>query len=230
MAVFDAATDALHAAVKMQQAMELRNRQVPGLQQLVLRIGISAGDVHFVAHDCHGIPVVEAARLEQACEPSAIFAGALVRLLAGSRGGHEFERVGLLDLKGLPGPLEAYRVLWTPAAATSQTRAEPAAVGDRSQMPLPRRLATAPPIGVIGYTAERQLLAEAVARTHDGQGPEIVLVSGEAGVGKTTIAAEAARVADDERRVCAVRTLRRGPRHALSDVRGGPRVLRRARH
>ncbi len=72
MAVFDSATDALRAAVTIQQESERWNRASPERERLMLRIGASAGDVHFVAHDCHGIPVVEAARLESAAEPGSI--------------------------------------------------------------------------------------------------------------------------------------------------------------
>ena len=100
---------------RVQQATERRNAHVPALEHLVLRIGVSAGDVQFVAHDCHGTPGVEAARLESAAEPGSIFVSALVRSLVGSRGSYTFEGVGALELKGLPGPVETFRVPWAPA-------------------------------------------------------------------------------------------------------------------
>ena len=56
MAVFEAATDALGAAESMHQATERHNRDAPDLERLILRIGVSAGDVQFIAHDCHGTP------------------------------------------------------------------------------------------------------------------------------------------------------------------------------
>ena len=89
MAVFGAASDALSAAVAIQQQTESRNRGAPWGEQLVLRIGLSAGDVQYVANDCHGTPVVEAARLEGAAESGTIYVSELVRLLAGTRGGHD---------------------------------------------------------------------------------------------------------------------------------------------
>src|SRR6516165_7781141 len=64
MAVFDSTSDALAAAIEAHQAAELHNRRVTDVERLVLRIGISAGDVQLVANDCHGTAVVEAARLE----------------------------------------------------------------------------------------------------------------------------------------------------------------------
>src|SRR3954452_22848134 len=130
MAVFDAASDALSCAIAIQQQTERRNRSVAEAQHLLLRIGLSAGDVHYVANDCHGTPVVEAARLESAGETGAIYASALVVMLAGTRGGHRFELVGTLELKGLP-PIETYRVAWERTAddAPSEALTSPAGRG-----------------------------------------------------------------------------------------------------
>ena len=102
----DAASDALSAAIAIQQSTELRNRSLPAIERLVLRIRISAGDVHYVANDCRRTPVVDAARLEAEAEAGAILVSDLVRLLAGSRGDHRFDPVGFLELKGLPTPIE----------------------------------------------------------------------------------------------------------------------------
>ena len=147
MAVFDAASDALNAAVAVQQATDRHNRTVAELDQLVLRIGVSAGDVHFVAHDCHGTPVVEAARLETAAEPGAIFASGLVRLLAGSRGGHRFERMGALELKGFTEPIETFRVLWEPAAELDVPETGSPSVPESRRVPLPGSLSVRPDVG-----------------------------------------------------------------------------------
>jgi len=65
-------------------------------------------------------------------------------------------------------------------------------------LPLPGRLAVRPSVGVIGRGAEIQAIADAYKRVAGGAGREVLLVSGEAGLGKTTLVAEAARVAFDE--------------------------------
>ncbi len=49
LATFDAASDALAAAVVAQQRIERRNRNLPALEHLVIRAGVSAGDVQFIA-------------------------------------------------------------------------------------------------------------------------------------------------------------------------------------
>jgi class 3 adenylate cyclase len=193
MAVFDSATDGLRAAVTIQQESERWNRGSPERERLMLRIGASAGDVHFVAHDCHGIPVVEAARLEGAAEPGSILVTALVRLLVGNRGDNQFEPVGTLDLKGLPEPIEAFRVSWEPFTDDGAEEARSSLAADR--IPLPGRLQVRPSVGFIGYEAELAAIERAVRRTSAGRGREFLLVAGEPGEGKTTIAAEAARAA-----------------------------------
>jgi class 3 adenylate cyclase len=195
MAAFDSATDALRAAVTIQQESERWNRTSPERERLLLRIGASAGDVHFVAHDCHGLPVVEAARLESAAEPGSILVTALVRLLVGNRGGNHFESVGSLDLKGLPGPLEAFRVSWAPFTDDRREGAPSSLVAAR--IPIPARLQVRPSVGVIGYEVELGAIERAVHRASAGRGREFVLLAGEPGEGKTTVAAEAARAAFD---------------------------------
>ena len=94
-------------------------------------------------------------------------------------------RWGLL-LKGLPDPVETVEVLWEPLGA-----AETAAV------PLPGRLAVRPAVGVVGRETEMAAITDATKRVAEGEGREILLISGEAGLGKTTLVAEAARSAFD---------------------------------
>ncbi len=66
-----------------------------------------------------------------------------------------------------------------------------------TRIPLPPRLAARPTIGaeVVGRDAELADLDEAVGRVLAGAGQEVLLVSGEAGQGKTTLVSEAARAA-----------------------------------
>ncbi len=61
------------------------------------------------------------------------------------------------------------------------------------RLPLPGRLTHGPSVGVIGRVAELERLSAAVNRATTTGRREIVVVSGEAGLGKTTLVAEAAR-------------------------------------
>jgi class 3 adenylate cyclase len=112
VAAFPAASDGLRAAVEMQQAVATHNQRPDALAEIVIRIGLSVGDVSWEAGDCLGTPVVEAARLEAAAGGGQILCSDFVRLMARGRGGHDFVSLGWLDLPGLPAPLAASEVVW----------------------------------------------------------------------------------------------------------------------
>ncbi len=67
--------------------------------------------------------------------------------------------------------------------------------GTTRRVPLPERLLIRPDTGVIGRDEPVGLLVRAAARAGAGEGRSILLVSGEAGQGKSTVVAEAARLA-----------------------------------
>src|SRR5271166_1244635 len=64
-------------------------------------------------------------------------------------------------------------------------------------VPLPSRLEIVPTFGLIGRAAESASLVEAFARVSGGGGREVALLSGEAGIGKTILAAQLAHLAYD---------------------------------
>ena len=183
MVVFPSASAALGCAVAMQQSVELDNR---GSEEAVgLRVGLSGGEVSREDDDYFGDPVVEAARLCATCESGQVLASEWLRLTAGRRRRHECRSLGPLTLKGLPDPVEIVEVLWEPLGA-----------GDTgTSVPLPGRLAVRPAVGVVGRETEMATMVDATKRVAGGEGREVLLVSGEAGLGKTTLVAEAARSA-----------------------------------
>jgi class 3 adenylate cyclase len=176
MASFPGAADAVAAAVAIQQAITAEGRRADATA-VAVRIGISAGDVAWEADHPHGMPLVEAARLCAKAEGGQILVSDIVRVLARGRGGHTFAPVGELALKGLPEPVTACAVAW-----------EPLAPG----VPLPPRLGTRAPVAMVGRRRELDDLALAWAKAKDGQ-RQVLLVSGEPGIGKTRLASEAAR-------------------------------------
>ena len=185
MVVFGAASAALSCAVAMQQGIDRDNR---GRERSVgLRVGLSGGEVSREDDDYFGDPVIEAARLCARCESGQVLAADIVRLTAGRRSRHECRSLGELTLKGLPDPVETVEVLWEPLG-----RADTGPV-----VPLPGRLAVRPAVGVVGREAETAAMLDAFKRVAGGEGREVFLVSGEAGLGKTTLVAEAARAAFD---------------------------------
>lgn len=109
MAAFPAASDALTAAVEMQQAIDRYNRSPDALAELSMRVGLSTGDVSWEGGECFGTPVVEAARLEAAAEGGQILCSDFVRMMARGRGGHEFRDLGFLEAVPADGAARAYR-------------------------------------------------------------------------------------------------------------------------
>jgi len=81
-----------------------------------------------------------------------------------------------------------------PMRATSDR----SAAGGGRVVPLPGRLAVRPAVGLVGRERELEVIAAAYKRAVGGGGREMVLVSGEPGLGKTTLVAEAARIAFDD--------------------------------
>ena len=126
MAAFSGAADAVDAAVGIQQAFR-RWQDVDGdIAKSGIRVGVSIGDALRGDSDLHGTVVVEAARLCAAAQPGQILCSELVRLVAGSRGGHVFASLGDLTLKGLGGPLPSCEVHWEPAPSLPEPVGGPA--------------------------------------------------------------------------------------------------------
>ena len=182
MVVFGSASGALSCGVAMQQRVERRNHQSG--DPVGLRVGISGGEVTREGDDYFGDPVVEAARLCALCDGGQILAADLVRLMAGRHSRHACRSVGELTLKGLQNPVSSLEVMWEPLAGS-----------DSQVIPLPRRLAHRPLFGIVGRDVELERIRKAVERCADGEGRGVTLVTGEAGLGKTTLVAEASRTA-----------------------------------
>ena len=181
MVVFRSTSAALSCAVAMQQAVHRDN--VGAGHRLGLRIGLSGGEVTSEANDYFGDPVIEAARLCAHADADQILATDAIRVMAGRRSPYLFERLGAFELKGLPEPVEALEVRWEPLDA----------VVTQDGVPLPTCLSHVPLTGVIARDTEVARLTDAYKQAAAGDGRAVVLVSGDAGVGKTTLVAEAAR-------------------------------------
>src|SRR5437763_13945200 len=178
MATFTGASDALGAAVAIQQALDRHNRSGSSNVPLEVRIGVSAGDVAFEETDCFGTPVIEAARLCAAAGGGQILVTDVVRLLAGTGGGPQLAPVGALDLKGLPAPVSACEVTWEPLAGPS--------------LPMPALLTRAGRI-FVGRDEELERLLRLWKEAMAGE-RRVAFLAGEPGIGKTRLAIELAGV------------------------------------
>jgi hypothetical protein len=181
MVAFGAAHDALAAAVAIQQEIELHNRTAA--ERLSLRIGISLGDLVHEADDLHGMAVTEAARVCAAASGGTILLTDVVRVVAGSRAPVPFQDMGRLALKGLPEPLQVWSAVWSP-------------LPDPHPHEIPLPLAAAARVRPLaGREHELALLHE--VRQKAATTGAVVLVAGEPGVGKSTLAACFAREAHE---------------------------------
>ncbi|HLX87875.1 MAG TPA: AAA family ATPase [Acidimicrobiales bacterium] len=185
MVVFSSAAGALSCAVSMQQGVEQFNRCHE--HPVGLRVGLSAGEVNKENDDFFGDPVVEAARLCANCASGQVLAANIVKLMAGRRSRHAYRSLGELALKGLADPVETVELLWEPLTGTRSS----------TVAPLQSRLERRPTAGVVGRESEMEVINAALKRVAEGDGRQVLLISGEAGMGKTTLVAEAARSAFD---------------------------------
>jgi class 3 adenylate cyclase len=179
MATFAGASDAVRAAVAIQQAIGRHNRS--GGAELEVRIGVSAGDVVFEEGDCFGTPVIEAARLCSAAQGGQILASELVRGLAHA-GEETFTPLGSLGLKGLAKPLPTVQVDWEPLP--------------QSSVPLPTFLTDIGRI-FVGRDGELDRLGQLWKEAAAGE-LRVAFLAGEPGIGKTRLAAELATRVHDE--------------------------------
>jgi class 3 adenylate cyclase/tetratricopeptide (TPR) repeat protein len=184
MVAFTSLSRALACAVAIQQGIERHNRRGTSVS-LSIRIGLSTGEATEDQGDFFGEPVIEAARLCASAAGGQILATDTVKVLAGRHATQEFVSVGDLPLKGLPDPVPTVEVRW-----------EPAPEGAGGQFSLPTRLVGASASSLFAFFGRGEELAHLAgaqkAVASEGR-LEVVLVSGEPGIGKTTLVAQAAR-------------------------------------
>jgi class 3 adenylate cyclase/predicted ATPase len=141
---------------------------------LAVRLGchtglVVVGELSGTGHDDMALGETPniAARLQGVAEPNTLVIGALTHRLLG--GLFTCRPLGSPPLKGVAAPLDVYQVLYE---STARTRLE--AIGNTGLTPL------------VGRQTEVQRLEESWARVVDGRG-QVVLLSGEAGIGKSRL-------------------------------------------
>jgi class 3 adenylate cyclase/CheY-like chemotaxis protein len=124
MAVFDSASEAVLAAVALQQDNDMRGRS--GTPPFGLRVGIHVGDVVdedvLDDSDVFGAAVVGARRLCDGAESGQIVVSDLVRLLAQGHEGVDLTPLGTRTLKGLAAPMATHAARWEPLPLAAPVR------------------------------------------------------------------------------------------------------------
>ncbi len=187
MVSFTSPVAALSCAVAMQGSVE-----GSGLE---LRVGVHAGEPIREESDLFGAAVVVAKRLCDTAGGGQILTSQLVVDLVGGRGTFRFRPLGPMALKGLPEPVRTVAVETGARAEVRSASSEP---------PIERRPATPRarvrrPRGprLVGRDLELEALEDELQVAAAGEF-RCVLLTAEAGVGKTRLAAElAARHGED---------------------------------
>lgn len=171
MVSFASPVAAVSCAVAMQRAL--------AESDLRIRVGVHAGEPAHEGDDYFGTPVVVAKRLCDRAEGGQILATELLAGLVGTRGGFQFLPRGRMALKGLSEPVAAVEVRWQAA--------EEAGGAVMSGRRRPARSARPRGPGIVGRDHELSVLDDELAgAVHDCE-LRCVLLSAEAGVGKTRL-------------------------------------------
>src|SRR6516165_10018394 len=165
--------DDAERAARCGLALVDRVPQLGQREELHARVGIATGLVvvggEVVEHDVAGDTPNLAARLQAVAEPDTVVIAASTRRLSGDL--FEYRDLGEIELKGIAGPVLAWQAL-RPSAVESRFEAL-------------RGAALSP---LVGRDEELELLLRRWARANGGDG-QVVLVSGEPGIGKSRIVA-----------------------------------------
>ena len=184
---FSSVVDAVRCAVAIQRAMAERNADVPIKRRLEFRIGINLGDVILDEGDIYGDGVNVAARLEALADPGGICVSLVVRDQVQDRLDVAFEDRGEQRVKNIARPVHVFRIPIAGQAPSSAPRTEHT-VSEGA----PRgNFAPAPADMFVGRKHELEILRGAFEQAAAGHG-RIVMLAGEAGIGKTRTAQELA--------------------------------------
>jgi adenylate cyclase len=131
---FGSVVDAVNFAIDVQKAMAERNSDVSVGRQVIYRFGINIGDIIVEGDDIYGDGVNVAARLEGLADPGGICIARNVFNQVKSKLDISFEDMGEQELKNIPEPIRAYRIVMgekdVGLAATTDTP-EPLSVPDK---------------------------------------------------------------------------------------------------
>jgi adenylate cyclase len=131
LAVFEAATGAVSAAIAVQKELGAAAQTVPEDRQMRFRIGVHLGDVMEKADGTiYGDGVNIAARLESLAEPGGIAVSEAVQAAQRNRLPTAFEDLGEHTVKNIAHPVRAYRVR-IDGAAGGAGAAPPLALPDK---------------------------------------------------------------------------------------------------
>ncbi|MGI9475250.1 MAG: adenylate/guanylate cyclase domain-containing protein [Hyphomicrobiaceae bacterium] len=108
---FASIVDAVKCAIEVQQAITESEASVPDERRIQYRIGVNLGDIIIDEGDILGDGVNIAARLEALAQPGGICASRTVFNHVKNKLDVNFEDMGQQELKNIPEPMHAYRIV-----------------------------------------------------------------------------------------------------------------------
>lgn len=178
MVAFVSARQGVACAIGIQRALDQQARHDAGAA-LQVRVGLNTGEAIVEGGDLFGSVVNAAARVMHKATGGQVLVSESVHAVLGAATEFQLADRGRFRLKGFPERLRLYEVLWRPDAQAAAT----------------------PPLDASPFVRREQELARlalALEQASGGRG-SLLLIGGEAGVGKTRLAEE-----------CAIEAQRRG--------------------
>jgi adenylate cyclase len=111
LADFPTATDAVECAVEIQRVLSARNAALAAERKMEFRIGVHLGEVRVEGDRIYGDGVNIAARLEGLAEAGGICVSGTVHEQIQRKLEFGYDDLGRQDLKNIPDPVQAYRIL-----------------------------------------------------------------------------------------------------------------------
>jgi class 3 adenylate cyclase/pimeloyl-ACP methyl ester carboxylesterase len=108
LVVFDSIDGAVRCAVKVQQQVPIHDQSPSPDHAIRFRMGIDIGDAIADGTDLHGDGVIVAARLQAECPPGSVCVSRAVRDHVHDRLDLTFEPLGMLSLKNVARPVDAF--------------------------------------------------------------------------------------------------------------------------
>lgn len=198
--VFNSPRGALECAVAILKRVELHGQRHPQ-RPINVGVGLHAGETVEFDDQFVGSAVIIGSRLCSKAKVGEILVSDTFRGLVRTGHSYEMDDRGALRLKGVSERVKAWSVRWglaataPTAAPTSPVAAKAVALPRGAPRPLPTQGALVCPV-LVGREAELATLERYVTLAAAGEG-HTVLISGEAGVGKSALTRKAEQLAVD---------------------------------
>ena len=146
LTTFDSVDGAVRCAASIQHQVPQYDGDQPSDRTIRFRVGIDIGDAIPDGTDLHGDAVNVAVRLQTECPPEGVCVSRAVHDQVRGRVGLAFESIGLLTLKNIAQPVEAF--VLRPPAPTAVRHIESVLAHHADALPLPDK----PSIAVLAFT------------------------------------------------------------------------------